>query len=82
MTRLLTIGVLALMPVQVFAQAAPPPTPADVKPGSITCEDVPYPYPVSVPAVDAVRAGHPDGLHGRAARRASRTARLSCSSTG
>jgi len=23
------------------------PTPADVKPGSITCEDVPYPYPVS-----------------------------------
>jgi pimeloyl-ACP methyl ester carboxylesterase len=24
-----------------------PPTPTDVKPGSITCEDVPYPYPVS-----------------------------------
>lgn len=22
-------------------------TPTDVKPGSITCEDVPYPYPVS-----------------------------------
>ena len=27
--------------------AAPPPTPADVKPGSITCEDVPYPHAVS-----------------------------------
>jgi pimeloyl-ACP methyl ester carboxylesterase len=26
---------------------AGPPTPADVKPGSITCEDVPYPFPVS-----------------------------------
>src|SRR5207244_1725607 len=23
------------------------PTPSDVSPGSITCEDVPYPYPVS-----------------------------------
>ena len=31
----------------VFAQGAAPPTPADVKPGSITCEDVPYPHPVS-----------------------------------
>jgi pimeloyl-ACP methyl ester carboxylesterase len=31
------------------AQQAPagPPTPTDVKPGSITCEDVPYPQPVS-----------------------------------
>ncbi len=28
-------------------QATAPPTPADVRPGSITCEDVPYPYPVS-----------------------------------
>ncbi len=39
----------------VFGFAAPSaqtrlptvPTPADVKPGSITCEDVPYPFPVS-----------------------------------
>jgi pimeloyl-ACP methyl ester carboxylesterase len=33
----------------VAARQAPPapPTPTDVKPGSITCEDVPYPYPVS-----------------------------------
>lgn len=30
-----------------FAQSAAPPTPTDVVPGSITCEDVPYPYPVS-----------------------------------
>src|SRR4051812_20314128 len=31
------------------AQQAPPapPTPTGVKPGSITCEDVPYPYPTS-----------------------------------
>ena len=37
-----------LVPAGAFAQAAaPPPTPTDVKPGSITCEDVPYPYPVS-----------------------------------
>jgi pimeloyl-ACP methyl ester carboxylesterase len=28
-------------------QDRPVPTPADVKPGSITCEDVPYPYPTS-----------------------------------
>ena len=33
----------------VAASQAPqgPPTPTDVKPGSITCEDVPYPYPSS-----------------------------------
>jgi pimeloyl-ACP methyl ester carboxylesterase len=30
-----------------FAQSSPPPTPTDVVPGSITCEDVPYPHPVS-----------------------------------
>src|SRR5437016_1021208 len=32
-----------------FAQrgAAPAPTPPDVKPGSITCEECPYPYPSS-----------------------------------
>jgi pimeloyl-ACP methyl ester carboxylesterase len=30
----------------VFAQTAPP-TPTDVLPASITCEDVPYPYPVA-----------------------------------
>src|SRR5258705_12525789 len=29
------------------AQAQLPPTPTDVKPGSITLDDVPYPYPVS-----------------------------------
>lgn len=28
-------------------QAPAPPTPADVQPGSITSEDVPYPQPVS-----------------------------------
>src|SRR5688500_20232339 len=39
---------MCLVPVATFAQsAAPPPTPTDLKPGSITCEDVPYPHPVS-----------------------------------
>ena len=37
-----------VVPSVVLAQApAPPPTPTDIKPGSITCEDVPYPHPVS-----------------------------------
>jgi len=30
-----------------LAQMSPPPTPTDVVPGSITCEDVPYPHKVS-----------------------------------
>ena len=42
---------VALAPGQVAAQeraqAQAPPTPTDVKPGSITLDDVPYPYPVS-----------------------------------
>src|SRR5688500_20380941 len=37
----------SLHPVAASAQSAPPPTPTDIKPGSITCEDVPYPHPVS-----------------------------------
>jgi pimeloyl-ACP methyl ester carboxylesterase len=38
-----------LNPAASSAQPRPPAvaTPVDVKPGSITCEDVPYPYPVS-----------------------------------
>ncbi len=38
-----------LMAAPLRAQQPPPavPTPTDVVPGSITCEDVPYPYPVS-----------------------------------
>ena len=47
-----SLGALAaailVVPTVVLAQAAaPPPTPTDIKPGSITCEDVPYPHPVS-----------------------------------
>jgi len=37
---------VSLFTAVAFAQSAPP-TPTDVKPGSITCEDVPYPFPVS-----------------------------------
>jgi pimeloyl-ACP methyl ester carboxylesterase len=33
-------------PGQGLVTIPPPPTPTDVKPGSITLEDVPYPYPV------------------------------------
>ncbi len=43
------LGLLAMAPAAVSAQSRPPDvsTPTDVKPGSITCEDVPYPFPVS-----------------------------------
>ncbi len=46
---LLCFSLSVLAPTAAPAQPRPPavPTPADVKPGSITCEDVPYPYPVS-----------------------------------
>jgi pimeloyl-ACP methyl ester carboxylesterase len=41
----------ALLSLTVYsaglAQNTAPPTPTDVVPGSITCEDVPYPHPVS-----------------------------------
>jgi pimeloyl-ACP methyl ester carboxylesterase len=42
-------GLACAAPDAAIAQARPPavPTPTDVKPGSITCEDVPYPFPVS-----------------------------------
>lgn len=44
-----TLGAALLIPAAASAQATPPqapqvPTPADVKPGSITCEECPYPY--------------------------------------
>lgn len=46
-SALTVIGLLACAQL-TFAQTRPPvPTPTDVKPGSITCEDVPYPFPTS-----------------------------------
>src|SRR6476469_2664113 len=46
--KILTIALLlAAAPVRAQSTAASVPTPTDVVPGSITCEDVPYPYPVS-----------------------------------
>jgi pimeloyl-ACP methyl ester carboxylesterase len=47
--QLFCLGAVVLTPAVSSAQARPPvvATPADVKPGSITCEDVPYPFPVS-----------------------------------
>ena len=43
----LFFSLTALLPGIVFAQNGGPelPAPADVKPGSITCEECPYPYP-------------------------------------
>lgn len=47
-TLTLMIAGMLLMPVMTHAQARPAvPTPTDVKPGSITCEECPYPYPSS-----------------------------------
>jgi pimeloyl-ACP methyl ester carboxylesterase len=44
-----TLGTLALLAASVGAgaqgQPAGPPTPTDVKPGSITCDECPYPFP-------------------------------------
>src|SRR3954468_1901870 len=46
---LLAVACAILSPAAAAAQTRPQPapTPADIKPGSITCEDVPYPFPVS-----------------------------------
>src|SRR6185503_13899098 len=69
----LILGV-ALMPAAASAQSpAAVPTPTEVKPGSITCEDVPYPYPtaylpltlygqdVRIAFMDVLPAGQPNG---------------------
>ena len=47
--RIFALAVFLLITVAASAQQNQPPvpTPTDVKPGSITCEDVPYPYPSS-----------------------------------
>jgi pimeloyl-ACP methyl ester carboxylesterase len=44
---LVCAGSLLAMTSVSAQQPAPAPTPTDVKPGSINCEDVTYPYPVS-----------------------------------
>src|SRR6185295_18218854 len=49
--RRLVVFVVAMVFVAVASSAQPRtpsvPTPEGIKPGSITCEDVPYPFPVS-----------------------------------
>lgn len=45
-SALTVIGLLVSAQL-TFAQAPAVPTPTDVKPGSITCEECPYPYPSS-----------------------------------
>src|SRR4249919_3063623 len=49
LTFLFALGSVVFGLATISAQTRPPavPTPTDVKPGSITCEDVPYPFPVS-----------------------------------
>ena len=46
LTMRLTLALIVVVGTLAFAQESVP-TPADVKPGSITCEDVPYPQPVT-----------------------------------
>jgi pimeloyl-ACP methyl ester carboxylesterase len=70
----LSVFCLVLVPAMTSAQPQPgPATPTDVKPGSITCEDVPYPYPtaylpltlygqdVRIAFMDVPPAGQPNG---------------------
>ena len=45
-TRAVFVSILFLSPLIAFAQS-PAPEPPGVKPGSITCEDCPYPYATS-----------------------------------
>ena len=44
--NIMNVLIAAIALFSFFGQAQAP-APADVKPGSITCEDVPYPYPTS-----------------------------------
>ncbi len=70
----LVMSILAVQPSGAAQQPpAPVPTPTDVKPGSITSEDVPYPYPssylsltlygqdVRIAYMDVAPAGAPNG---------------------
>ena len=41
------VVILAVAPGAQAPAPAAPPTPADVKAGSITCDECPYPYPTS-----------------------------------
>jgi pimeloyl-ACP methyl ester carboxylesterase len=76
-TGLLSLGFLlatALAAQQPAAKATPTKAPDDIKPGSITYEDIPYPYPVSylpltvygqdvrMAYMDVPPAGRPNGL--------------------
>jgi pimeloyl-ACP methyl ester carboxylesterase len=77
--RPLTLSFLLLLSCQTFASAQgrnilpPVPTPTDVKPGSITCDECPYPYPskyldisvytqdVRIAYMDVAAQGTPNG---------------------
>jgi pimeloyl-ACP methyl ester carboxylesterase len=75
LSRVVCVTTIVLGTHAASAQTRTPavPTPADVKPGSITCEDVPYPYPVSylpltlygqdvrIAFMDVAPAGPPNG---------------------
>ena len=71
MRRLVLFIVMVFAAVASSAQPRTPsvPTPEGIKPGSITCEDVPYPFPGLVPAADALRPGRAHRVHGRGAAR-------------
>src|SRR5499426_768901 len=70
----LLLSMLVVLPTGAARQSpTPAPTPTDVKPGSITSEDVPYPYPssylpltlygqdVRIAYMDVAPAGTPNG---------------------
>jgi pimeloyl-ACP methyl ester carboxylesterase len=73
MKKILALAAVLSMSSEGFAQTKPAPVPADVKPGSITCEECPYPYPssylpltvygqdVRMAFMDVAPAGTPNG---------------------
>jgi len=73
------VGWVAVATAHAQQNAATVPTPTDVKPGSITCEDVPYPYAttylpltlygqdVRIAYMDVPPLGAPNGSFGTAA---------------
>ena len=65
---LASLSVAASAAAQGRSILPPVPTPTDVKPGSITCDECPYPYPEQVPGHQRLHPGRPDLVHGRGAQ--------------
>jgi pimeloyl-ACP methyl ester carboxylesterase len=73
MNKVLALVAVLSMPSLSYSQTKPAAAPTDVKPGSITCEECPYPYPssylpltlygqdVRIAFMDVAPAGTPNG---------------------